>query len=126
MRLDYFHKNKRGRYQCDLCSHTTWKTLSGLLRHQDEQHKAEIYTLDRDKELDEFRSKKPEVVYKEKIVYRDRPDEPKTKYYYPGIGIYCSTCQSVYKGAGVPVGQTIQGTPHTCGNKTVMLVTEII
>ena len=125
MRLDYFHKDKRGRYQCDLCSHTTWKTLDGVLRHQRAHHEPEIASAEKDKELTELRAKKPEVIYKEKIVYRDAPAPKESDYYYPGVGIYCSTCKLVNRRAGIPVGQTIENTPHNCGNRTVMLVAEI-
>lgn len=118
--------NKRNRWKCDFCNHATYKTMTGALRHVHDNHALELAEGVADElraELSRERAKPP--VVKERIVYRDRPVDKTQKYYYPGAGIYCESCKVVNRNAGIPEGQTLESTPHHCGNRTIKLVLEI-
>ena len=119
--------NNRGRYKCDFCDHPTYKTMGGVLNHVQERHELELANAtieDMRAKLDRERSKPPKIEVREKVVYRDKP-EPKYWYIKNGGGIYCSTCKIVQMGVGIPTGQTIENTPHNCGNRTLSLVLEV-
>jgi|SRR5690349_2094846 len=115
--------NNRGRYKCRFCDHPTYKTMSGVLTHVQERHELELANAT----IEEMRAKlaeKPKVEVREKVVYKDKP-EPKYWYIENGGGIYCSTCKIVQMRVGIPQGQTIENTPHNCGNRTLHLVLEV-
>ncbi len=121
--------NNRSRYKCDFCTHPTYKTMTGVLTHLQDRHELELAKATADglrAELDRERRKPPKVVEKERIVYRDPPASKEKKYWYikNGGGIYCETCKTVEMRVGIPEGQTIENTPHTCGNRTLKLVLE--
>lgn len=118
-----FTVNNRGRYKCDYCDHKTYKTRGGMFNHLHEQHPKEL-EIDRLKaHVKRLENQPPKVEIREKVVYKD-PPKKETKYWYikNGGGIYCETCKTVEMGVGIPEGQTIENTPHTCGNRTLKLV----
>jgi hypothetical protein len=124
------HTVRGGRYKCDFCDHTSYKTQAGILNHLSDNHLQELLIAEKDAEIERLKNKPPKVVEKivtkERVVYKDKP-EP--KYWYTktvGIaGIYCSTCKQVTLNPGIPTGQTIENTPHHCGNRTLMPVVEV-
>lgn len=124
-----FTQNNRGRYKCDFCDHSTYKTMSGVLTHVQGNHELELAKATAEglrAELDRERRKPPKVVEKERVVYRDPPKKEKTYWYLPaGHGIYCESCKEVQIGVGIPEGQTIENTPHHCGNRTLKLVVAV-
>lgn len=125
-----YHVNNRGRYKCDCCERPAYKTLGGIKLHLETNHAIEVLKLAED-EIERLKSIPPEVEIKERIVYRDspKPAEKKKEYWYVrnyGIeGIYCTSCKRVETGVGIPVGQTIENTPHHCGNRTLLPVVEV-
>ncbi len=117
--------NNRARYKCQYCDHRTYKSLGGMLNHLNSQHKLDYELALKDDEIARLKNRPAKVEVKERIVYRDPPAQPKKQLYWYR-SVYCSTCKLVMTGAGIPVGQTIENTPHSlCGNRTLMLVTEI-
>ena len=130
--------NTRGRYKCQFCDHRTYKHQSGVVTHL-EQHHQQLYAMAQEnaalqskydansRALQRLKDQPPKVVEKERVVYRDPPAKKETKYWYikNGGGIYCETCKTVQMGVGIPEGQTIENTPHTCGNRTLKLVLEV-
>lgn len=123
-----------GRYKCNQCDHKSYKTRAGIITHLDDNHKG-VYEMQLENErlahkLKQAENKPPKtvekIVTKERVVYKDKP-EP--KYWYTktvGIaGIYCSACKLVQLNPGIPTGQTIENTPHQCGNRTLMPVVEV-
>lgn len=122
--------NNRGRYKCDFCDHRTYKTISGVLTHVQGNHELELAKATADglrAELERERKKAPKVEVRERVVYKDPPAKKEPKYWYikNGGGIYCETCKTVEMRVGIPEGQTIENTPHTCGNRTLKLVLEV-
>lgn len=115
------HETKQHNWRCDFCSHTSWKTQTGALNHAEREHPKDLRIQRLAYDLERERNKAPKIEVREKVVYRDAP---KPKYWYRTV--YCSTCKIVLTGAGIPREQTIENTPHSdCGNRTLMLVTEI-
>lgn len=127
-----FHTIRGGRYKCDFCNHTSFKTSAGAINHLNANHIKELNEMLLDKaekaeaELRRERNKPPRIETREKIVYKDKP-EPKYWYVrnYGMEGIYCTTCKQVQTGVGIPYGQTIENTPHQCGNRTLLPVVEV-
>lgn len=124
-----YHTIRGGRFKCDFCDHKSYKTLSGILNHVQGSHELEVAKATADglrEELQRERNKAPKIKTVEKIVYKEKP-EP--KYWYTktvGIaGIYCSSCKQVILNPGIPTGQTIENTPHQCGNRTLFPVVEV-
>lgn len=124
------HTVRGGRYKCDFCDHTSYKTQAGILNHLSDNHLQELLIAEKDAEIERLKNKPPKVVEKivtkERVVYKEKP-EP--KYWYTktvGIaGIYCTTCKQVQLNVGIPTGQTIENTPHNCGNRTLLPVVEV-
>lgn len=119
--------NNRGRYKCAFCDHATYKTESGIQSHLQSQHELDMTKalLDENKaEVIRLRSQPPKIEVREKVVYKEKP-KPKYWYIKNGGGIYCETCKIVQMGVGIPEGQTIENTPHDCGNRTLKLVLEV-
>ena len=127
-----YHTVRGGRYKCDYCTHNSYKTVSGIITHLKAQHADEMAAA-LEKQVDDLKTalrraenKPPRVEVREKVVYKNKP-EP--KYWYTksvGIaGIYCSTCKQVTLNPGIPTGQTIENTPHHCGNRTLLPVVEV-
>lgn len=127
-----YHTIKGGRYKCDFCDHTSYKTYAGISAHLQAHHAKELNEVLASElaktmsELHKERIKPPKVEVREKVVYRDKP-EPKYWYTKPlGIaGIYCTACKLVQLNPGIPTGQTIENTPHQCGNRTLLPVVEV-
>jgi hypothetical protein len=131
-----YHEIRGGRYKCDFCDHTSYKTYAGISAHLQAHHAKELNEVLANElaktmaDLHKERIKPPKVVEKvvtkERVVYRDKP-EP--KYWYTktvGIaGIYCTACKLVQLNPGIPTGQTIENTPHQCGNRTLLPVVEV-
>lgn len=121
----------RGRYKCSFCEHPSYKRIGGVLSHIRDKHELELANATIEEmrgTIDRLKSQPPKVVEKERIVYRDPPAEKKKEYWYPrnAAGIYCPTCKVVNTGAGIPVGQTIENTPHSpCNNRGLLLVLEV-
>lgn len=124
-----YTQNTRGRYKCNFCNHPAYKRQFDVVTHLQGKHELEITKaiLEENKaEVTRLRSQPPKVVEKERIVYRDAPQPEKVEYWYPkAAGIFCTTCKVVMCNAGIPIGQTVESTPHHCGNRTLMLVMEI-
>lgn len=121
-----FEINNRGRYKCRFCDHSTYKTHSGIINHQEQHHKHELELARKDAEIERLKNSPPKTV--EKIVYRDPPEKKESDYWYieNGGGIYCETCKIVQMRVGIPRGQTIENTPHgRCGNRNLKLVLEV-
>lgn len=131
-----FTENRNGRYKCDFCDHPAYKRLGDVGLHLQAKHSKE-FTEALASEVAELQSSllkaknQPpkiveKVVTKERVVYKDKP-EPKYWYVrnYGMEGIYCTTCKQVQTGVGIPVGQTIENTPHSCGNRTLLPVVEV-
>lgn len=115
--------NNRGNYQCVFCTHKSWKSESYGIAHVESKHPKERADLLAEK-LQEAQNKPARVEYREKVVYKEKP-KPEYWYIQNGGGIYCETCKTVEMRVGIPVGQTIENTPHTCGNRTLHLVLEV-
>lgn len=113
--------NNRGRYKCHFCNHETYKTLSGVLNHIEHMHPKDLENEELKDRVNRLQTVPPRIIEKEKIIYKEKP-EP--KYWYGPAGIYCSSCKTVIRNPGIPVGQTIENTPCACGNRTLMLITE--
>lgn len=127
-----YHEIRGGRYKCDFCDHTSYKTYAGITTHLQTHHAKQLNEVLANElaktmaDLHKERIKPPKVEVREKVVYRDKP-EP--KYWYTknvGIaGIYCTSCKQVQLNVGIPVGQTIENSPHQCGNRTLLPVVEV-
>lgn len=115
--------NTRGNYKCLFCNHKSWKSEGYGISHVESKHPKERADLLAER-LQQAQNKPARIEYKEKVVYKDKP-EPKYWYLKRGQGIYCSSCKQVQMEVGIPVGQTIENTPHTCGNRTLSLVLEV-
>jgi hypothetical protein len=113
--------NNRGRYKCNFCDHSTYKTVGGILSHLESQHELEMTKalLDENKaEVTRLRSQPPKVVEKERVVYKDKP-EPKYTY----VNVFCTTCKWVFN-AGIPNGIAVENTRHShCGVVSLFPVT---
>lgn len=123
-----YRVNTRGRYKCLFCDHWTYKTLAGIDNHVQGRHALELAEATTEAlraEVDRLKTLPPKVV--EKVVYREPPAKKDKEYWYieNGGGIYCETCKTVQMRVGIPKGQTIENTPHVCGNKTLKLVIEV-
>ena len=117
-----FTLNNRGRYKCDFCDHATYKTWGGAHNHVTDRHPTELALAEKDAEIERLKNRPEKVV--EKVVYKDKP-KPKYWYIENGGGIYCESCKIVQMRVGIPEGQTIENTPHECGNRTLKLVLEV-
>lgn len=120
--------SKRGRYQCSFCSHKSYKTKGGVLTHLNGHHPLELKLSEKDDEIERLKNKPPKIVEKvitkERVVYKEKPKpKPKPKYWYV-TGVFCTSCGVAESNVGIPVGQTIENTPHHCGNRTLHLVRE--
>lgn len=116
--------NQRGRYKCSYCDHSTYKTAGGIMQHLDKNHSVQLKLDHKDAEIERLKNMPPKIEVREKIVYKEKP-EPKYWYIENGGGVYCETCKTVQMRVGIPQGQTIENTPHSCGNRTLKLVLEV-
>jgi len=123
----------RGRYKCSFCDHPSYKRMGGVLGHIRDKHELQLANATIEEmrgKIDQLKNQPPKIVEKERIVYRDPPKTEKKKEYwyvrnYGLEGIYCTACKQVQTGVGIPVGQTIENTPHSCGNRTLLPVVEV-
>lgn len=124
----------RGRYKCSFCDHPSYKRLGGVMSHIRDRHELELANATIEEmrgKIDRLQKQPPKIVEKEKIVYRDapKPAPKKTVYWYVRdygmAGIYCTSCKQVQLNVGIPEGQTIENTPHKCGNRTLLPVVEV-
>jgi len=116
--------NSRGRYKCNFCDHNTYKTINGVNTHANNIHSHAIELAKKDEEIQRLNIK-PQVIYKDKIVYREAPKPEAIKCWYGPIAVFCTSCKIVNRNPGIPIGQTIENTPHTCGNITLLAVSRI-
>lgn len=115
--------NRNGKYACLFCTHKAWKSEGPAMRHVDSKHINERARLLADK-LQEAQNKPPRVEYREKVVYKDRP-EP--EYKEDRIDIYCTNCCIVMTGVRLPVRHSISTTScNKCGLATLAIVSKII
>lgn len=119
-----FTTNNRGRYQCDFCSHNSYKIWGAAKSHVERFHAHELEVAKLKREIKILKEKKTDAL-QPRVIYRD-PPKPKYWYIKNGGGIYCETCKTVQMDVGIPVGQTIESTPHDCGNKTLKLVLRVL
>lgn len=119
-----FTQNTRGRYKCDFCDHTTYKTMSGVLTHVQSNHALELAEATAEAlraELQRERTKPPKVVEKERIVYRDPPVQKEKPIEYWDCPVFCVGCKEVMAGGRIPRGQTVEETPHSrCGTRSLV------
>lgn len=109
--------NNRGRFKCNFCDHSTYKTRGGIDSHLQTNHPHELELAKKDDEIRRLKNRPPQ----EKIVYRDAPEKD-IKYYSPNIkGAYCPSCMLVIQGVRIPVGQTLDNTPHNVCKNTGLL-----
>lgn len=116
--------NSRGRYKCNFCDHTTYKTIGGAVAHLDQHHPHEKALALKDVEIERLKNRPPKIEVREKIVYRDPPAPKKEeKKFWSVPGLYCSNCKTAQRGGGIPIGQTVEDTPHSvCGTRSLMLI----
>lgn len=124
-----FTENNRGRYKCNYCDHSTYKTWGGANNHVLANHPLE---LERDRAIQraEYAEKAKAELSRQLADANKRAEQTQkkeSKYWYikNGGGIYCESCKQVQMGVGIPEGQTIENTPHHCGNRTLKLVLEV-
>lgn len=115
-----------GNLKCLFCNHKSYKCYGDALTHVQNNHELELANATIEEmrgKLEQAENKPPKIEIREKVVYRDPPAK-KEEYWYikNGGGIYCETCKTVQMGVGIPEGQTIENTPHHCGNRTLKLV----
>ena len=120
------------RYKCLFCNHKSYKRYADALTHVQTKHELELANATIEEmrgKLERAENKPPKIVEKERIVYRDPPAPKKKPYWYVRdygmAGIYCTACKQVQLGVGIPEGQTIENTPHQCGNRTLLPVVEV-
>lgn len=114
--------NQRGNYACLFCKHPTWKRESAAQAHVVKEHSKERADLLL-KKLKEAENKPPRVEYKERVVYKDRP-EP--EYQDKRIDIYCSNCRVVMTGVRLPSRHSINTTScSNCALQTLNIVSAI-
>ena len=112
----------RGNYKCLFCDHKVWKREEPAKNHVNNKHPKERADL-LSKKLQEAQNKPPRTEYREKIVYKDRP-EP--EYKDERIDIYCTNCCIVMTGVRLPRHNNINTTScNKCGLTTLALVTKI-
>lgn len=113
----------QGNYKCLFCNHKVWKQSEKMaIAHVEDKHPKERAKLLAEK-LIEAQSKPPRIEYKEKIVYKDRPEPD---YQDKRIDIYCSTCRIVMQSVRLPLHHTIDTTScSNCGNTSLMMVSKI-
>lgn len=116
------HTVRGGRYKCDFCEHTSYKTVAGIQAHLKDQHLHSLRLAEKDAEITRLKNQPPKIktVEKvvEKVVYKTKPDP---KYWYHSV--FCTACRVVIPGAGIPYGQTIETTPHSsCGMRSLVSV----
>jgi len=121
-----YSRNQTGRLKCDYCKHKTYKYINGVIAHLNSKHMDQWLLDQANAEIERLKNIPPKIEIREKVVYKEKP-EP--KYWYVrerGIeGIYCTSCKQVQRGVGIPYGQTIENTPHHCGNRTLLPVVEV-
>lgn len=115
--------NRNGKYACLFCTHKAWKGEGPAMRHVDNNHMKERAKLLADK-LQEAQNKPPRTEYREKVVYKDRP-EP--EYKDERIDIYCTNCCIVMTQVRLPRQHSISTTScNKCGLTTLRIVSKII
>lgn len=116
--------NNRGHYACLFCTHKSWKGETAAETHVTNKHPAERAKL-LAKKLQEVQDKPPRIEYKERIVYRDKPDTD--EYQKERISIYCTNCCVVMQGVRLPKGHSINNTSCSyCNTVSLKMVTKII
>lgn len=118
------HETKQHNWRCDYCPHISWKTAAGAMGHVEREHPKDLEISRKDAEIERLKNRPPKVEVRERVVYKEKP-KPKYWYIENGGGIYCETCKVVEMRVGIPEGQTIENTPHSCGNRTLRLVLEV-
>lgn len=114
--------NNRGNYQCVFCTHKSWKAESYGITHVESKHPKERADL-LSKKLQEAQNKPPRVEYKERIVYKDRP-EP--EYSDKRVNVFCETCCIVMTDVRLPKNHTIHTTScNYCGCTTLKIVHKV-
>lgn len=121
-----------GRYKCEFCSHKSYKRKADAIAHLEANHELELaYATvgEMQLEITRLKNQPPKVEVREKVVYKDPPAPKKKPYWYVRdygmAGIYCTSCKQVQLNVGIPEGQTIENTPHQCGNRTLLPVVEV-
>lgn len=115
--------NNRSNYACLFCTHKAWKGEAAAERHVLEKHPKERMDL-LAKKLQEAQNKPPRIEYKERIVYKDRPEpEYKDKL----VNVFCETCFIVMQDVRLPRNSTIHSTScNYCGCTTLKLVHKVV
>lgn len=118
----------RGSYKCVYCTHKSWKRQGPAEEHVLKFHEKEMLKQDAanlELELKIAQNKPPATKIVEKVVYKDKPEPPKPKF-FPVGAVFCLGCQVVIRNCSIPRGQTIENTPHSeCGNVMLRPVREI-
>lgn len=114
--------NNRGNYQCVFCTHKSWKSESYGIAHVESKHPLERAKLLAEK-LKEAQNKPPRVEYKERVVYKDRP-EP--EYRDERVNVFCEECRIVMQNVRLPKNHNIHTTScNYCGTTSLKLVHKI-
>lgn len=123
-----------GNHKCLFCNHKSYKRLADALTHVQNNHALELANATIEEmrgTIDQLNKRPPKIVEKERVVYRDppKPAPKKQEFWYVRnygmAGIYCTSCKQVQLNVGIPEGQTIENTPHQCGNRTLLPVVEV-
>lgn len=117
--------NNRNRFKCKYCDHTTYKHATGVLTHIEQRHPLE---LERDKAIARAEyAEKAKVELSRQLAEATKPTPKKEEVKFWRVpGLYCSNCKSAQRGGGIPIGQTVEDTPHsTCGTRSLMLILEL-
>lgn len=114
--------NTRGNYSCLFCTHKSWKSEKLAISHVDLKHPKERADL-LAKKLDEAQNKPPRVEYKDRVVYKDRPEPD---YKDKQVNVFCDTCKIVMSDVRLPKNNTVHTTScNYCGCTTLQIVHKI-
>lgn len=111
-----------GNYKCLFCNHKVWKREEPGIKHVTEKHLVERAEL-LSKKLKEAQVKPPRIEYREKVVYKEKP-EP--QYKNERVNVSCETCFVVMTDVRLPKNNTIHNTScNYCGCTTLKLVHKV-
>lgn len=112
----------QGNYKCLFCTHKVWKREEPASKHVMTKHPVERADLLAEK-LKEAQNKPPRIEYKERVVYKDRPEPD---YKDKQVNVFCDTCCVVMTDVRLPKNHTIHTTScNYCGCTTLKIVHKI-
>ena len=112
----------RGNYKCLFCNHKVWKSEKIASAHVENKHPKERADL-LSKKLQEAQNKPPRVEYKERVVYKDRPE---AEYSDKQVSVFCDECRIVMTNVRLPKNHTIRTTScNYCGTTSLKIVHKV-